>query len=111
MFWLWRSAGRVVQDVGSDLEETRGRAKWEPRGFYFFRRLLQYSAGGILVIPCVAIFLGILRGLMFPALGLALAGCVVGFVGMILTAPTSKKKRRGKPPTRHEAGPSVRRRL
>jgi len=81
-----------------------GRGKWEPRGFYVFRRLVQICVGllallGLVFLVVVTEFPPAMPIIIIPLLvaaGVALAGIAVAFVGLIITAPTRKERRRRK---------------
>jgi len=79
-----------------------GRGCWEPRGFYFFRRLFRISLGAFLIVLFVIGFSCRLWPHVAPgfyvalwiALGITLAVAIVSGIGIFLTAPTDKKRRR-----------------
>ena len=73
-----------------------GRGCWEPKGYYFFRRMFHVSTGFI-VIGCALARYDTLRTGAVVA-GCALLASIVSFVGIIVTAPTKKKHRNGDQP-------------
>jgi hypothetical protein len=78
-------------------EWPRGRGSWEPRGFYAFRWVLRIFVGML----ALSVVLGSVApmGLVIPLFiiaGIALAGIVFAFIGLIITAPTRKEGRRKK---------------
>jgi len=94
----------LFDDSDEGFPESRG--SWEPRSYYFFRRLFRISLGAFLLFLCAFAF-----GPRHPyhrpqtyylvaaiALGAALAGAVIGGVGLFFSVPVDKKRRRKEEP-------------
>lgn len=99
----WRDGFEQIEDSLKD----QGRGSWEPKGYFFFRRLFRYSLGAFLFL--LFAFFGYWRRWFLQheyaqkyylvvgiAFGLALLGAVVGGIGIFFTVPLDKKRRRRK---------------
>ncbi len=97
----WRDELKQIEDSLDD----QGRGSWEPKAYFFFRRLFRYSLGAFLLLLFAFFSFRRLRYHLFGytekyylvagiALGLALLGAVVGGIGIFFTVPLDKKRRR-----------------